>query len=211
MFNEKAVTTPIQEISVEPTIHHISTFIWENYDKKDTNKLLQIYYKLNDKKNFESLAKNRTERVKRFHADDQKWANGKDVAYRRWMLETLWYIKSLDQNKIEDIKELQTNIFNFNVSKLGKDEVKNIPQLIEWFVITPQNIILPADIGKILLWMLEKGSPDGKWIKINNETLWENDIRFKASLPEQNLSYSQKKILIEMREYIKNNTKVEDK
>jgi hypothetical protein len=72
MLNEKAVTTDITNISVDPTIHHISTFIGENYNATDTNYLLQIYYKLNGKKNFQSLAKNRTERVKRFHANDQK-------------------------------------------------------------------------------------------------------------------------------------------
>ncbi|MEI6671834.1 MAG: hypothetical protein WCL02_00240 [bacterium] len=47
------------------------------------------------------------------------------------MVDALEYIKNLDKNKIEDIKKLQTNIFNFNIGKLGKDEVKNVPELIE--------------------------------------------------------------------------------
>jgi len=209
MLNEKAVTTDIKNISVGPTIHHISTFIWENYNITDTNNILQIYYKLNGKKNFQSLAKNRTERVKRFHANDQEWANGKDTVYRRGMVDGLNYIKNLDEKNIEDIETLQTDIFNFNVGKLGKEEVKNVPQLIEWFDITPKNIILPADIGKLLLWLLEKNSPDGKWIKITNEALGKNDIRFKASLPEQNLNYTQKKLLLEMRTFIQNNTEIE--
>lgn len=204
MLNEKAVTTDITNISVDPTIHHISTFIGENYNTTDTNYLLQIYYKLNGKKNFQSLAKNRTERVKRFHANDQKWANWKDIVYRRGMVDGLNYIQNLDEKNIEDIKKLQTDIFSFNVGKLGKEEVKNVPQLIEWFDITPKNIILPADIGKLLLWLLEKNSPDGKWIKITNTILGKNDIRFNASLPEQNLNYTQKKLLLEMRDFIEN-------
>jgi hypothetical protein len=56
---------------------------------------------------------------------------------------------------------------------------------------------------------LEKNSPDGKWIKITNEALGKNDIRFKASLPEQNLNYTQKKLLLEMRTFIQNNTEIE--
>jgi hypothetical protein len=55
-----------------------------------------------------------------------------------------------------------------------------------------------------LLWLLEKNSPDGKWIKITNTILGKNDIRFNASLPEQNLSYTQKKLLLEMRDFIEN-------
>ena len=211
MLNEKAVTTDIKDISAAPTIHHISTFIGENYNKEDTYDLLKIYYTLQGKKNAESLARNRTERVKRFHANDQAWANRKDVVYRRGMLDVLDYIQHLDANKVEDIKSLQQNIFNFYIWKLGKEEVKNAQELIEWFDITPKNIILPADIGKILLLTLEKSSPDGKWIKIHNDTIGNNDIRFKASLPEQNLSYTQKKLLIEMREFIKNTAELENK
>lgn len=210
MLNEKAVTTDIKNISAEPTIHHISTFIGENYNREDTYNLLRIYYTLTGKKNAESLAKTRTERVKRFHAYDQGGANRKDVVYRRGMLDVLDYIQHLDANKIEDIKSLQQNIFNFYIGKLGKEEVKNAQELIEWFNITPQNIVLPADIGKILLWILEKNSPNWKWIKINNDTIGHNDIRFKASLPEHNLNYTQKKLLIEMREFIKNTAKLEN-
>jgi hypothetical protein len=47
------------------------------------------------------------------------------------MVDCLNYIKSLDEKNIEDIKKLQTDIFSFNVGKLGKEEVKNVPQLIE--------------------------------------------------------------------------------
>ncbi|MEI6671833.1 MAG: hypothetical protein WCL02_00235 [bacterium] len=72
MLNEKSVTTDIDNISIDPTIHHISTFIGENYNATNTYNLLKIYYTLNGKKNAENLAKNRTERVKRFHANDQK-------------------------------------------------------------------------------------------------------------------------------------------
>lgn len=208
MLNEKWVTTDINTLSPAPTIHHISTFIGENTNKQETYDLLKIYYQLMGKKNAESLAKLRTERVKRFHADDQKWANRKDVVYRRGMIDVLDYIQHLDKNNIEDIKNLQKNIFGFYIGKLGKEEVKNAEALIEWFDIHPDTIILPADIGKILLWTLEKNSPEGKWIKINNTILGENDIRFKASLPEQNLNYTQKKLLIEMREFIKDNTEI---
>jgi hypothetical protein len=47
------------------------------------------------------------------------------------MVDGLNYIKNLDEKNIEDIETLQTDIFNFNVGKLGKEEVKNVPQLIE--------------------------------------------------------------------------------
>jgi hypothetical protein len=104
MLNEKAVTTDIKNISAEPTIHHISTFIGENYNREDTYNLLRIYYTLTGKKNAESLAKTRTERVKRFHAYDQGGANRKDVVYRRGMLDVLAYIQNLDTNEIEDIQ-----------------------------------------------------------------------------------------------------------
>jgi hypothetical protein len=36
----------LQEITVLPTIHHISTFVAENYNFFDTKKILKIYYKL---------------------------------------------------------------------------------------------------------------------------------------------------------------------
>ncbi|HMS91703.1 MAG TPA: DUF1704 domain-containing protein, partial [Candidatus Absconditabacterales bacterium] len=202
MLNEKAVATHIKDISAAPTIHHLSTFIGENYNYQDTYNLLKIYYTLMGKKNAESLAKTRTERVKRFHANDQGGANRKDVVYRRGIIDVLAYIQNLDPNKIEDIQGLQKNIFNFNIGKLGKEEVENAAELTEGFNITPKNIILPADIGKILLHMLEKNSPDGKGIKITNDRLGANDIRFKASLPEHNLNYTQKKLLLEMRSFI---------
>jgi len=92
---------------------------------------------------------------------------------------------------------------------LGKEEVKNASDLIEWFDINTSNIILPADIGKILLWMLEKETSDDKSIKITNENLGKNDIRFKASNKEQNLNYAQKKLLLEMRWFIQE-SKIEE-
>ncbi len=210
MLNEKAVSWDIKDISAAPTIHHISTFIGENYDAKDTEELLGIYYKLQGKKNRKTMAKNRTQRVKRFHSNTEKWASRKDVVYWRWMVDVLQYIQNLDPEKEEDIKQLQKEIFGFYIGKLGKDEVKNAKELIEGFDINKSNIILPADIGKILLWMLEKETPEGKWIKITNEKLWEHDIRFKASYNEQNLSYSQKKLLLEMKWFLRESREVEE-
>jgi len=209
MLNEKAVSWEIKNISAAPTIHHISTFIWENYNAQETEKILEIYYKLQGKKNATTMAKNRTQRVKRFHSNDEKWASRKDVVYWRWMLDVLEYIQNLDPEKEEDIKELQKNIFGFYIGKLGKEEVKNASDLIEWFDINTSNIILPADIGKILLWMLEKETSDDKSIKITNENLGKNDIRFKASNKEQNLNYAQKKLLLEMRWFIQE-SKIEE-
>lgn len=204
MLNEKAVSNNIDNISSDPTIHHISTFIAENYNTEKTEILLGIYYKLQGKKNRQKLAKDRTERVKRFHSNDLPGANRKDVVYRRGMLDVLQYIQSIKPEDEEAIKDLKNNIFWFYIGKLGKSEVTNPEKLIEWFDINKSNIILPADIGKILLWMLEKQTPEGKWIKITNENLGKNDIRFKASSEEQNLNKDQRKLLIEMRNLISN-------
>jgi hypothetical protein len=97
--NEQLAVVSLDDVSIDqPTIHHISTFIAENYDAEQTKKLLFIYYKLIGKSHDEAekMAKSRTQRVKRYHANDLPGANRKDVVYWRGMKIVVDYLKNVD-------------------------------------------------------------------------------------------------------------------
>ena len=64
--SEEAFYKGVSEISGSITEHHIATFIAENYDAANTEKILQIFYKLLERGNPEKFARDRMLRVKRF-------------------------------------------------------------------------------------------------------------------------------------------------
>lgn len=198
-MNEKLVSQNRENLkSDEPTIHHTSTFIAENYNFNDTKELLYIYYILNWKstQEAENLSEQRALRVKRYHSFDLPGANRKDVVYRRWLIDAIKYIKDLDKTKEEDIKQLTEDIWNFYIAKLGKDEIRNANKIFEWLSIDKEQLIMPIAIGKILYEKL-------LWNKMDKI----DDIRFLATT--QKLNYKQKKIILETLSFIKEKTEKE--
>lgn len=193
VLNEKLATEKMENLNInEPTIHHISTFIGENYNGEESKKILEIYYKMLWDVDYAKKANDRVMRIKRFHSFDLPWANRKDVVYRRWLADVVLYINSLDKNSIEDRKKLQADIYKFYISKLWKNEITNADKLIEWFDIDKWDVILPFALWKIIYEKL-------LWNNISNI----DDIRFLAS--EHKLNYKQMKILLEIVQLIKEN------
>jgi hypothetical protein len=126
-------------------------------------------------------------RVKRFHSFDLPWANRKDVVYRRWLEDVIQFIKNADK------KNLQQEMHNFYITKLWEKELKNekyIEELLQWFDINENEIIMPIAIGKILYEKL-------LWHNLNQI----DDFRFK--LWEWKLNHKQKKLLLEILHFIK--------
>lgn len=168
----------LEEVSVLPTIHHISTFIAENYNFEDTKKILEIYYKLTwldwDRAIIE--ANDKTIRVKRFVSLYEKWANRKDVSYTRWQKEVVEYLQNAS---IEGIKNF---IKDFYFSKLSLNDISLVPEF-------KKNIKYDESKLKYPLWIWQILYKKLLWRKIfleNNSSSfnhWEN----KMVLQEQPL------------------------
>ncbi|MFA5747978.1 MAG: hypothetical protein WC872_02580 [Candidatus Absconditabacterales bacterium] len=126
-------------------------------------------------------------RVKRFHSFDLPGANRKDVVYRRGLEDVIQFIKNADK------KNLQQEMHNFYITKLGEKELKNekyIEELLQGFDINENEIIMPIAIGKIL------------YEKLLGHNLNQiDDFRFK--LGEGKLNHKQKKLLLEILHFIK--------
>ncbi len=156
----------LQEITVLPTIHHITTFIGENYNFTDTKKILEIFYKLNwftyDKASKEAL--DRALRVKRFVSFKEKWANRKDVSYTRGQTQVVNYLQN-NQNNEDFIKD-------FYFSKLALHDIWLVKAFRDILWIDKNELRYPLWIWKILYKKLS-------WEKIFLDQLKEEDFRFK--------------------------------
>jgi len=165
LFDEK-----IENIIVEPTIHHISTFFAENMNWEDTRKMLEIYLKMIKSKivpteDIEKEALDRMLRVKRFVSLNEDWANRKDVSYTRWQSQVVNYLQTSDrQNKLIFLKD-------FYFSKLSFTDMSLVSEFRDKLNIDESQLKYPLWIWKILYKKL-------LWEKITLSWLQEEDFRF---------------------------------
>lgn len=169
----------------EPTLHHLSTFIAEQYDATTTEKLLEILFVLQWEKTEKArkLAHDRMLRVKRFHSFDLPWANRKDVVYRRGMRSVIEYLKNADVSKLKKDTKL---LYSWKFSDKDMDYIDG---LFDWLDIDTDKYISPLALGKMICHKYTGNVVD-------RETLAHKDMRFDSPLAE--LNYTQKKKLIEI-------------
>jgi hypothetical protein len=182
--NEKLATSDWSDLSAwEPTIHHISTFIAENYDAEETKQLLTIYYKLLGKSEAQAIkeAISRTERVKRYHANNLPGANRKDTVYWRGMKTVVDYLKNVDVDTLQHDADL---IYR---GKFADSDLSDIDGLFDGLKVDPSKRISPLALGKIL-YERYQGNP------ITKQALQEKDKRFHLSVKD--LTFAQKRELL---------------
>jgi len=185
-INEKLVATNFDDLSAwEPTTHHISTFIAENYDAEETKKLLTIYYKLLWKSDAQALkeATSRTERIKRYHANDLPGANRKDTVYWRGMKTVVEYLKNVD------IETLQHDADLIYRGKFADSDLADIDGLFDGLKVDTSKRISPLALWKILYERYQGNM-------ITKEALQEKDKRFELSMKD--LNFTQKRQLLEI-------------
>jgi len=162
----------IDDILVEPTIHHITTYVAENLDFANTVKFLELYYKLSKPKStsneeIKKEALDRTLRVKRFVSFNEKWANRKDVSYTRWQTQVVDYFQNNDsETRWKFIKD-------FYFAKLSFEDIWLVKEFREKLWIDESELKYPLWIGKILYKKL-------LWEKITLHWLQEEDFRFQV-------------------------------
>lgn len=179
----------IDEITVLPTIHHITTFIAENRNWEETRKILEIYFKLTwlGEEKAQKEALDRMLRVKRFVSLYEIWANRKDVSYTRWQKQIVdFFQKASDETRKGFLKD-------FYYSKLAFEDIWLIKEFRETLWIDESELRYPLWIWKILykkLW----------WEKIFLKSLQEEDFRFKNI---EKLKFSTKRKIIQILGLIK--------
>ncbi len=162
----------IENIIVEPSIHHISTFFAENMNWEDTKKMLEIYFKMTKSKitsndDIEKEALDRMLRVKRFVSLNEGWANRKDVSYTRWQSQIVNYLQTSDrQNKLNFLRD-------FYFSKLSFTDIHLVSEFRDKLNINENQLKYPLWIWKIIYKKL-------LWEKIFLSSLQEEDFRFWA-------------------------------
>lgn len=179
MFDEK-----IDNISVKPTEHHLTTYVAENLNFEDTVKFLELYYKLLKPKNtsYDDIKKealDKTLRVKRFVSFKEPWANRKDVSYTRWQTQVVEYFQnSDDETRLQFLKD-------FYFAKLSFEDIWLVKEFKESLWIDENELKYPLWIGKILYKKL-------LWEKVTLAWLQAEDFRFWIVSEEQILSVEDK-------------------
>jgi len=191
----------IEDIPIKPEIPHISTFIWENYDFKDTFELLKIYYKLSGKEDKEAwkMALVRTKRVKWYYARDKPGANRKDVIYYRGVKKLIDYLKTLSpQQKAEFYNDAY-------FSKLSFEDIAFVPDLREQLNISPATTDIPYPLYKLIARKEKYKNPKtesktGAFLKEQDkkENLTGEDFRFLKLEP---LNREKRKQVINIMQY----------
>ncbi len=192
LINEQLATKKsLPDISNEPSIHHISTFIAENNNYNDTFELLKIWYLLNGKSQTkaEELAKSRSERVKRFYSNEYPWANRKDVSYWRWSFDVFNFLKN---STPLELKEIIKKIYVGNISK---DDVNVIQEIIQENNVDNEPII-PIMIGKIIYAKLLN-----QWWTMTLQEIQQQDPRFNKEI--LNIDYQTKKDILSILHFLK--------
>lgn len=145
LMNEKLVTEEFDDIKQIPSIQHISTFIWENFNFKETEKILRIYFKSMwvNKDDLDSVSKQRALRVKNFYPFDSIGANRKDILYYRWFMALFSYYKNfINNNSLEFTKKMY-------FGKVWSGSLELIGLLKKEFKFD-DNIIMPIWVWKLL-------------------------------------------------------------
>lgn len=184
--SEMSFENEISEIWWNITEHHITTFIAENYNANDTEKILQIWYKINGSKNYEKDASNRMKRVKRFVSWKLPGANRKDVSYTRGNIEI--------SQKLLNMNNDERKIFlkDFYFSKLSLKDQKFTPYFREIF--GDKNHKYPIWVGKILFKKL-------MWEKIFFEEFMNRDWRFV----ENDIKFNTKRKIVKILKILEKN------
>lgn len=169
----------------EPNISHVSTFIAEHCDATQTKELLVIYYKLMGKSQAiaEKEATARTERVKRYHANDLPGANRKDTVYWRGMKTVVDYLKNVD------IETLQHDADLIYRGKFAATDLAYIDGLFDGVIVDAAQKISPLALGKILYERYQGH-------EVSKQALQEKDKRFQLSVKD--LTFTQKRQLLEV-------------
>lgn len=192
LLNQKmAENKDISEL-YETSIGDISMFLWENFDEKDTEKLLTIYFKLT--KDNGQDPEWRARRIKIWVPLWEKWARRKDLTYGNGK-EIIRNLEELTKTP-EWIEILNTYARAIYSTKLWYDSIKNIDNILDWIKnLEDLEPNFPIFAGKILYRKLFKG-------KLNKDAMLENDLR-KHIKTNKEITYHQKKLLIEMLQIIK--------
>lgn len=188
-MSELLFDNTIDEISVSPTIHHITTFIAENRNWDETKEIFEIYFKLTwlseEKAKIEAL--DRMLRVKRFVSLNEIWANRKDVSYTRWQKQIVdFFQKANEETRKEFLKD-------FYYSKLSLEDVSLVKEFRESLRVDESELRYPLWIWKILY---KKLSDE----KIFLSSMQEGDFRF-ANI--EKLEFSTKRKIINILNLIK--------
>lgn len=191
----------LEDIPVQPEIWHISTFIWENYDFKNTFELLKIYFKLSWKNNEEAwkLALWRTKRVKWYYARNETGANRKDVIYYRGIQKLINYLKPLQPQERADFYH------DTYFSKLSFEDIDFVPELRKQLNISSETTDIPYPLYKLIS-KKEKfvhpktGTHKGAFLGQQNikENLIAGDFRFLKLEP---LNREKKKEILHIMQY----------
>lgn len=161
---ELLVSRNIHGLVIEPSIHHITTLIWELYDAGTTKKLLRIYFLLTglSPEKASASADERTSRVKRFHSNFLPWANRKDIVYTRG---------AMDANSEAITNPSYADYFRrFMFAKFGPADMKLVDDLKSELWIKDQDLKLPVFLGRILFKKLS-------WDRIRREQVVQEDQR----------------------------------
>ncbi len=179
VFNEKLVSWNLEQTNIQPTIHHITTFIWEKYDFQDSLNLYRIYFLLiwENAEKANKLAYSRALRVKRFYPFDNTWANRKDVAYWRWLKDT--FARANWENFEQFFKD-------FYFAKFDKNDMQLVDELKKDLWINENDIKYPLFFWQVL------------YKKLNWEKIFFNELRKDDPRPRlEQITHKQKRNLVE--------------
>lgn len=151
MLSEKLFTETPETLILEPTIHHITTFIAENTPAKETENLIRIYFLL---AGIQENPADRMRRVKRFVSFELPGANRKDVSYTRGNLDIVQEWKRLSRDPAARKRFVQ----DFYFSKLSLSDQSYVPGMRESMNISDDDLVYPLWIGKILAKKLQGDS-----------------------------------------------------
>lgn len=211
IMSEKLITQNLESIKVEPTIHHITIFLWEvSNDSKQLKKLMEAYFILIWNKTQEEavlLSEDRIKRVKRFYPLDMPWANRKDTSYTRGLIDIVETLQKMND------EEKQSHMKDFYFWKLSKEYLPLVPELKQSLDISEEELTYPLWLWKILFEKLNYNYDNFKDSEIPNKWAlkWfeKKDFRFNwEQFNSKNITYSKAKELVEI---LQNMRKIKDK
>lgn len=178
MTNEGAVTVlNLDDLTAgEPTIHHLSTFVAENYDYNQTFAILKAYFLMMGQSEEDAAkeASKRTKRVKRFHANDKPGANRKDVVYRRGKRQVVEFLSTAT---LEELQEWRDLMYQGKFGEADKDSIESL------LGSKKPDFKMPFALGKILY---------QRSLGIKMDQLKMSDKRFQLNGAELNRIQSRK-------------------
>ena len=181
----------------EAGIWDICQFFWETLDDNDLKRAVQIYYTLSGTS---GSVEDRVRRIRNWVAIGEKGSRRKDLTYGN----SKEIIKELEElsHTPEGREKIKKYIRAFYATKLGYDAIKNIDEMLEWIgKLSDLAPNYPVFAGKILYWKLFKG-------KVDRNLMEETDIR--SMIESEEISYAQKKLLMQAFHIIKENMEIKD-